>query len=137
MTTIERAIAEAFTAEYAKRLPLQDKPEVLIVRPEKDSPLETLLCLYEQRKTTYDAASEQWEEYKKSLTSALRSYESDENVKVYEIPATRMYPGLAVRWREGREYLPTELIRQHIPQIWDAFKKRSRGYWDIRLKSQR
>lgn len=133
MTTIDRAIADALTASN------QDtgQAEVIVVRPAKDSPLETLLCLYEQRKGAYDAAKSEWEEYKLALTSALRSYEPDENVKSYEVPASPMYPALAVSWRDGREYLPTELIKRHIPQVWDAFKQRTRGYWDIRVKGKR
>lgn len=133
MTTIDRAVAEAVMAAQAARQP---KPEVLIVHPDKDGPLEALLCLYETRKNAHDAAEEKWETYKSALTSALRAYNSDENVKSYEIPGGRMYPSLAVSWRKGREYLPTELIRQHIPQVWNAFKQTSKGYWDIRLKSK-
>lgn len=111
--------------------------EVVIVRPEKDSKLETLLCLYEQRKGAYDAAKGEWEEYKAALTAELRAYEPDENVKGYEVSATGMYPALAVSWRNGREYLPTELIKKHIPQVWDAFKQRTKGYWDVRPKGER
>lgn len=133
MTTIDEAIASACAAGAAR----PGKPEVLIVRPEKDSALETLLCLYEQKKSAKNAAEEAWEEYSKALSGALRAYNSDENVKAYEIPATRMYPSLSVSWREGREYLPTELIKKHIPQVWDAFKQRTRGYWDIRVKGKR
>lgn len=136
MTTIDRAIADALTAQYQAKSPLGEA-EVIVVRPVKDSPLETLLCLYEKRKGAYDAAKAEWEEYKDALTSALREYEPDENVKSYEVPGGPMYPGLTVSWRDGREYLPTELIRQHIPKVWDAFKQRTKGYWDVRPKGKR
>lgn len=132
MTTIEEAVAAAYSALHA-----EPKPETIVVRPEKDSPLETLLCLYELRKSAFDAASEAWDEYKSALTNALRSYEPDENVKVYDIPPTRMWPALSVAWQSGREYLPTELIKQHIPQVWKAFKQTTKGYWVIRKKGKR
>lgn len=136
MTTIDKAIAHALTAESASRA-ASPAPEVVIVRPEKDSPLESLLCLYEARKAAHDAADTEWEDYKAALVSALRTYEPDENVKEYEVPATPMWPAVAVSWRNGREYLPTKLIRQHIPQVWDAFKQTTRGYWDVRRKGKR
>jgi hypothetical protein len=132
MTSIEEAVAAAYSARHA-----EPPPEVIVVHPEKDSPLEALLCMYEMRKSAHDAADEQWDEFKSALVNALRSYEPDENVKVYDIPATRMWPAIAVSWRPGREYLPTELIKQHIPQVWKAFKERSKGYWDIRRKGKR
>lgn len=133
MTTIDRAIADALTASNLDTR----QAEVVIVQPVKDSPLETLLCLYEQRKGDYDAAVSAWEEYKLALTGALRAYQPDENVKAYEVPASPMYPALAVSWRDGREYLPTDLIKKHIPQVWDAFKQRTKGYWDVRPKGKR
>ena len=136
MTTIDKAIADALTASYQARPP-EGKAEVIVVKPGKDSVLETLLCLYEQRKGDYDAAVEQWDEYKSALTAALRSYEPDENVSTYEVPATQMYPAITVAWRAGREYLPTDLIKEHIPQVWTAFKKTTKGYWDIRRKGKR
>lgn len=136
MTTIDKAIADALTAQHQAQAP-SGQPEVIVVRPLKDSPLETLLCLYETRKSAYDEAAEAWEEYKGALTAALRAYEPDENVKSYDVPASRMWPALSVSWRAGREYLPTELIKEHIPQVWTAFKKQTKGYWDIRKKGKR
>jgi hypothetical protein len=136
MTTIDKAIADALTAQYAARPP-EGQAEVIVVKPEKDSPLETLLCLYELRKGAYDAATEAWDEYKSALTNALRAYEPDENVKTYDVPQTRMWPALTVSWQAGREYLPTELIKQHIPKVWDAFKQNTKGYWVIRKKGKR
>jgi hypothetical protein len=135
MTTIDKAIADALTARYQAGEP--GAAEVIVVRPEKDSPLETLLCLYEKRKGDYDAAREAWSEYKSALTAALRDYEPDENVSEYEVPAAVMWPAITVSWRSGREYLPTDLIKQHIPQVWKAFKQTTKGYWDVRKKGKR
>lgn len=141
MTSIDEAIATA-----RAQAPAPAPVETLIVRPERDTPLEALLCLYEAYKAEHDAAEAKWSEYKTALTSALRAYNPDENIKVYEVPGRsvtsiggelrQMWPGISVAWRDGREYLPTDLIRKHIPQVWDAFKKRSKGYWDIRLKGK-
>jgi len=136
MTTIDRAITDAITAENTARA-AAPAPEVIVVHPEKESQLEALLCLYEQRKAAHDAAEDQWGEYKEALVAALRAYNPDENVKVYEVPATRMWPAVTVAWRKGREYLPAELIRKHIPQIWDAFKVTAKGYWEVRPKGKR
>ncbi len=136
MTSIDQVVADALIAAHADKKAAA-KPEVCIVAPAKDSPLETVLCLYQLRKDAYDAAEAAWDEYKSTLTNALRAYNSDENIKVYEVPATRMYPALTVAWRAGREYLPTELIKQHIPQVWSAFKQSTRGYWEIRRKGKR
>lgn len=135
MTTIDQVIAEAYVSGARTRD--KKEAEVTIVQPVKDSPLEALLCLYQMRKDAYDAACEAWEEYKATLTAALRTYNADENVKTYEIPAGRMWPALSVSWQAGREYLPTELVKKHIPQVWDAFKQSTKGYWVIRKKGKR
>lgn len=134
MTTLDRAIATAYAAQAQAS---SGPAEVIVVKPEKDSPLETLLCQYELRKAAHDAEEARWEEYRSALVAALRQYEPDENVKTYDVPASRMWPAISVSWRPGREYLPTELIKQHIPQVWTAFKATTRGYWDIRKKGKR
>jgi hypothetical protein len=133
MTTIDQAIANAYAAGMRHQEPAGNV-ETVIVQPVPDSPLEALLCMYETNKSELDAAKEKWESYHSSLVAALRAYEPDENVKAYEVPPGRMWPGISVAWQAGREYLPTDLIRQHIPQVWDAFKQRTKGYWVIRAK---
>ena len=134
MTTLDRAIATAYAAQAQAAA---GQAEVIVVKPEKNSALEALLCQYELRKGAHDAEEERWDEYRSALVNALRTYEPDENVKTYDIPASRMWPAISVSWRAGREYLPTELIKQHIPQIWTAFKSTTKGYWDIRKKGRR
>lgn len=138
MTTIDRAIADALTAgnqarESAERL------ETVIVRVPKDSRLEALLCMEEKARDAHSAADANWDELKSAITAELQAmYPGDAApTKSFEIPGGPMWHGLTVSWRNGKEYLETSLIRQHIPQIWDAFKKQSKGYWEIRRKGNR
>ena len=135
MTSIDEAIAGAVAAGAGRKN--ASGAETVIVHPDKDSALETLLCMYEMRKNAKEAEDERWDEYRSALVNALRTYNPDENVKVYDIPANRMWPAITVAWRAGREYLPTELIKRHIPQVWKAFKETSKGYWDIRRSGKR
>ena len=136
MTSIDQAIANAYAAGMRDRAPAGDI-ETVIVQPAPDSPLEALLCLYEPNKEELDAAKEKWETYRSALVAALRDYDADENVKTYDVPAGRMWPGISVAWQDGSEYLPTDLIKKHIPKVWDAFKQRGKGHWVVRKKGKR
>jgi len=101
--------------------------------------LEQLLCLEEKLRAAHEAANANWDEWKKAVTGELgRLYPGDAAPsKAFEIPGGPMWKALTVSWREGKEYLPTDLIQQHIPQVWEAFKKRGKGYWDLRRKGKR
>lgn len=139
MVSIDKAIADAFTAEYQARPPATDRPEVVIVDVPKESRLEQLLCLEEKLRAARDAANANWDEFKGGIEAELQKlYPGDAApTKTFEIPGGPMWKALTVSWRDGKEYLPTDLIQQHIPQVWEAFKKRGRGYWDIRRKGKR
>jgi hypothetical protein len=138
MTSLERSIADALTADaQARRAP--DRPEVVIVVPPPDSKLESWLCLYESRKSAQETADAAMDEWKEAVTAELqRAYPGEAApTKGYEIPGTAMWPALTIMWQNGKEYLPTDLIKQHIPQVWSAFKKQSKGFWVIRRKGKR
>jgi hypothetical protein len=139
MTTVDRAIADALTAERQAQQNAGSRPEVVIVEVPKDSRLETLLCLEASRRADKDAALAAWEELKDGVAAEVqRMYPGDAApTKAFEIPGGPMWSPLTLSWRDGKEYLPTTLIREHIPQIWDAFKQTTRGYWDFRRKGKR
>jgi hypothetical protein len=138
VTTIDKAIANALTAGAQAQNP-SAQPEVVIVTVPKESRLEQLLCMEGKARDAHKAAEDNWDDLKAAITAELTAMYpgSAAPTKAYEIPGSKMWAPLTVSWREGREYLETKLIREHIPQVWDAFKKRSRGYWDIRRKGQR
>lgn len=133
MTTIDKAIADALTAENQSRPPA-GQPEVVIVAVPKESRLESLLCMEEKARDAHDAAEANWKSLKSAIAAELSAMYpgSAAPTKSFEIPGTKMWAPLTVSWRSGREYLSTDLIRQHIPQVWEAFKKQSAGYWEIR-----
>jgi hypothetical protein len=139
MPTVDRAIADALTAHAQAQAAPSDRPEVVIVDVPAESKLEQLLCLEEKLRTAHEVADAHWDEWKLAVTGELnRLYPGDEApTKGFEIPGGPMWKALSVSWRPGREYLPTDLIQQHIPQVWEAFKKRSKGFWDIRRKGKR
>jgi hypothetical protein len=138
MTTIDRAIANALTAAAASAAPA-GQPEVVIVTVPKESRLESLLCMEEKARDAHKAAEDNWDSLKAAITAELTAMYpgSAAPTKAFEIPGSKMWNPLTVSWREGREYLESSLIKQHIPQVWEAFKKRSRGYWDIRRSGKR
>lgn len=134
MTTVDRAVADALIADAASR---EAEPETLVVQVQPDTRLEQLLCEYETMKEAHDRAETEWDEYRSAMIAELEALAPTRHIAAFEIPKGPMWPALTIAWREGREYLPSALIRQHIPQIWDGFKKRSKGFWDIRRKSKR
>jgi hypothetical protein len=103
-----------------------DRPERVIVAPEPDSRLQSLLAEYEQRKTEAEEAETRFRELKAAITSELedRYQDDDRPVKGYEIPATAYNPAITVSYRT-KEYLPAAKIREHFPKIWDSFKQAS------------
>lgn len=139
MTTVERAIANALTAQNLDAPAPTSRPEVVIVEVPQDSRLEQLLCLEEKKRAKYEAAKDEWDELKGGVIAELQKmYPGDAMpTKGFEIPGSPMWKALTVSWRNGKDYLPTSLIKQHIPQVWDAFKKTSAGYWDFRRAGKR
>jgi hypothetical protein len=134
MTTVDRAIANALTAG-AQAQGTADQPEVVIVTVPPNSRLESLLCMEDRARDAHNAAEANWAELKSAITAECQAlYPGTAGpTKAFEIPAKPpMWAGLTIAWRDGKEYLPTDLIKQHIPQIWTAFKKRSKGFWDFR-----
>lgn len=133
MTTIDRAIADALTAG-AQSQDTAGRPEVVIVTVPKESRLESLLCMEEKARDAHEAAEANWKELKSAVAAELSAMYpgSAAPTKSFEIPGTQMWAPMTVSWRDGREYLSTDLIRQHIPQVWEAFKKKSAGYWELR-----
>jgi hypothetical protein len=139
MTTVDRAIANALTAQVQAQPAPGARPETVIVEVPKESRLEQLLCLEEKRRAKYETAKAEWDEWKKGVTAELEHLYTGNAAptKGFEIPGGPMWKAIAVSWRDGKEYLPTDLIKQHIPQVWDAFKKRGSGYWDVRRMGKR
>lgn len=131
MTTVDRAIANALTADYQSRPPATDRPETVIVDVPPDSRLEALLCIRDQRKGEADAAKAAYDDVRDGIEAELhKMYPGDAApTKGFEVPGSAMWKTLSVTWVDGKEYLPTDLIKAHIPQVWDAFKKTSKGYW--------
>jgi hypothetical protein len=138
MTTIDRAIADALTAGNQARQ-AGERLETVIVTVPKDSRLEALLCMEGKARDAHDAAEANWRELKSAIAAELQGlYPGDAApTKSFEIPGGPMWAGLTVSWRNGKEYLETGLIKQHIPQVWEAFKKQSAGYWELRRKGKR
>jgi hypothetical protein len=139
MPSVDRAIADALTAEHQAQPVPSARREIVIVEVPPESRLEQLLCLEEQRRADRDAASAAWDELKDGIVAEVQKlYPGDQApIKGFEIPGGPMWKGLSLSWRDGKEYLPTDLIRQYIPQIWDAFKKTGRGFWDFRRTGKR
>ncbi|HEY1705570.1 MAG TPA: hypothetical protein VGG75_38280 [Trebonia sp.] len=138
MTSIDKAIANALTAD-AQAHAAPERPEVVIVVVPPDSKLEGWLCLGDPRKSALEAAEAAHGEWKDAVIAELQRMYPGETAptKGYEIPGGPMWSSLSVSWQNGKEYLPTDLIKQHIPQVWSAFKKQSRGFWIIRRKAKR
>jgi len=138
MTTVDRAIADALTAQAQAQPGPTDRPEVVIVEVPPESKLEQLLCLEGKLRAAHEAADANWDEFRSAVTTELqRLYPGNlAPTKGFEIPGGPMWRGLTLSWRPGKEYLPTDLIKQHIPQVWTAFKKRGKGYWELRRKGK-
>lgn len=135
MTSIDRVIADALTADRLSQ-PVSARPEYVIVTVPRDSVLEALLTLEDSKRTAYETAKQDWDEYRSALEArVMELYPGDlAPTKGFEIPGGPMWKGMTLNWTEGREFLANDLIRQHIPQVWNAFKKQSKGYWTLRRK---
>jgi len=138
MTTVDRAIADALTAAAQAQPSPTGRPEVVIAEILPESKAEQLLCLEDKLRAAKATAEANWEEFRSALTvELLRQYPGDAApTKSFEIPGGPMWSALTLSWRDGKEYLPTDLIKQHIPQVWTAFKKKSKGYWELRRKGK-
>ena len=138
-TSINKVIADALTATHQARPPATDRPEVVIVDVPKESRLEQLLCREEKVRAAYAAAEAERDELRKAVIAEVEALYPGNRAptKGYEIPGGPMWNPLRLSWHEGREYLEDSLIKEHIPQIWDAFKKKGKGYWDFRRAGKR
>lgn len=108
-------------------------PERVIVQPARESRLESLLCLYEQKKTAAQDAERTFKELKSAIAAELETLYSDLDkrpTQAYEIPGTVMYPPLVLQYKESW-YLPVDSIRDNLPNVYEAFKKR-KVYQELR-----
>jgi hypothetical protein len=108
------------------------RPERVLVKPDPDSRLAGLLCLYETYKAEADAADAKYEELKKSILVELQGmFPADEQpLKAYDIPGSAMYPPVSYTYHSSF-YLSNPLIREHMPQVFEAFKQKKQ-YWEMR-----
>jgi hypothetical protein len=110
--------------------------ERVIVKPVRDSRLESLLCEYKIRKQEAADAEQRFKELKAAIGSELEDMYPAEvrPAKGYEIPASSMYPELTVNYKT-QEYLPGGEIKKHFPEIYETFKRES-CFTDIRERQQ-
>lgn len=111
---------------------MTQRPEHVIVKPPRDSRLESLLCLYEARKQAAAQAEAEFKELKAAILAELEGiYIGDARPQAsYDISGTQMYPGLAVTYK-SQEYVPAAVIRKHFPEIFEQFKQ-EKEYSEIR-----
>jgi hypothetical protein len=120
--------------------PAVEAPEVVrdrtvIVDVPKDSRMEALLCLHDTLRARKDAANEAWDDFQSGLLTELTALHPDPDIKTYQIPKSPMYPGLTYGYQES-DYLPGPLVREHMPPVWDAFKKIKKS-WVLRTLGKR
>lgn len=111
----------------------KQRPERVLVKPHPDSRLAGLLCLYETRKAEADAAKAAYKELKASILAELTEMfpdEEDQPLKSYDIPGCDMYPPVSYTY-VSKFYLSNPLIRQHMPAVYEAFKK-EQSHWELR-----
>ena len=111
----------------------KQRPERVLVKPDPDSRLAGLLCLYETRKAEHNAAEAAYKELGKSILSELMEMHPDEDTrptKAFDIPGCDMYPPVSYTY-VSKYYLSNPLIREHMPDVYEAFKK-EQAYWELR-----
>jgi hypothetical protein len=111
----------------------KQRPERVLVKPDPDSRLAGLLCLYETRKSEADAAEAAYDELKASILAELillHPAEEDQPTRAYDIPGSNMYPPLSYSYK-SQFFLSNPLIRQHMPEVYEAFKV-ARSHWELR-----
>jgi len=110
-----------------------EAPARAIVQPVRESRLEGLLCLYSQYKSEFAEAKQKFDDLKDAITAELEGLYPDEATRpteAYEIPASIMYPGLTWQYKESW-YLPVDAIRDNLPNVYEAFKKK-KSYKELR-----
>lgn len=108
------------------------RPERVLVKPDPDSRLAALLCLYETYKAEYDAAEAKYEELKKSILVELQGMvpADEQPLKAYDIPGSAMYPPVSYTYHSSF-YLSNPKIREYLPDVYEAFKT-EKSYWEMR-----
>jgi hypothetical protein len=109
------------------------RPERVLVKPDPDSRLAGLLCLYERKKAAADEAEKAYEELKKSILAELMALfpkEEDRPSKAFDISGNEMYPPVSYTF-VSKYYLSNPLIKEHMPAVYEAFKKQS-THWELR-----
>jgi hypothetical protein len=111
------------------------RDRTVIVDVPADSRMEQLLCLHDTLKAKKEAANEAWDDFQDGLFTELVTLHPDKDIKIYQIPKSPMYPGLAYGYQES-DYLPGPMVREHMPPVWDAFKKVKKS-WVLRKTGKR
>jgi hypothetical protein len=109
------------------------RPERVLVKPDPDSRLAGLLCLYETRKAAADEAKKAYDELKTSILSELEAMHAEEDsrpTKAYDIPGCDMYPPVAYTFHSSF-YLSNPKIREYLPDVYEAFKL-PKEYWELK-----
>jgi hypothetical protein len=106
--------------------------ERVVVKPTRDSRLESLLCEYKLRKQEAADAEQRFKDLKSAIAAELEDLYPAEvrPSKGYEIPASSMYPELTINYKT-QEYLPGGEIKKHFPAIYESFKRES-SFVDVR-----
>ncbi len=108
--------------------PVRDK--TVIVEVPKDSRLEGLLTLRDSLKEKRDAAQQAYDENKEGILRELMLLYPDQDIKVYEMQGTRMWKRMTYTFSRT-PYLPGKLIEEHLPVVYEAFKRYKQG-WTLR-----
>ncbi len=98
------------------------RDRTVVVSVPQDSRLEALLCVEENLKEKERAAKAAHEENKKAILAELQRLHPEDDIKVYEIPASRMWKAMSYTFQRS-PYLPAKLIREHLAPIYEAFKQ--------------
>jgi hypothetical protein len=111
---------------------VKKRPERVLVKPDPDSRLASLLCLYETRKAEADAAEKAYDELKKSVLTELEAMTSEDErpSKAYDIVGSPMWPPVSYTYI-SKFYLSNPMIREHLPEVYEAFKK-EQHHWELR-----
>jgi hypothetical protein len=111
-----------------------ERPERVIVQPSQDSKLEALHSLYNTLKQEETEAKRKFRELKSAITAELEAlYPGDERPShAYVVPASMYGPELTVYYK-SQDYMPDSVIREHFPDIWEAFKK-EKHFSEVREK---
>jgi hypothetical protein len=137
IAALEAALASLKApAPVPEAAPESTRPERVIVKPPKDSRLEALMCEFAMRQKAAQDAAQKFKELKEGIAAELEALYPEEirPTEAFEIPGTFMYDAITMNYK-SEPYLPAAAIREHLPQVYDAFKK-FKVYSEIRV-SQR